>query len=981
MPFPVALSSGEKTTLRTPGYWQRTLVVLNPSETVFRAQSAVDLTDAPFITFAYDNVDVGAFGDVLEGMVCYISATTDIRDAKYRGRVRLVPTSTDFYIDENATLLNTGDYIIVVRDADLFARVRRDTLVDGSIPYHNLPPMMAALPSVLCLYDADADGNVSYTTVQTGVPVASGAAITGWLHTISGDGTVTFTSGTTTSQNPTVQFEAGFHYLWQVQVTDDNGVSNYQMIQVYTVTRTFDAPANTAVVTGDVSHDIDSGFTAALIGYADLTTLIDRTHCAVFTVEHFGDDSDTPIVTNVLMNGRIRSDSINTVGTDDAGQVQQVSFAVEGITSYLQRLKIPSDIVRNVAVPDEWGEMVDPNPFRMAVYAMWAYTTLTNICSFSAESGDFDAWRIGAEPVAIDGEFAIDLLRNLLWERIKAQPNFAPTGEIFLARNTNFLADRSGVVTVIDFTLEDMREFTLDRDSSRVTAQVIAYGGVFESAINQFTLYTSQAPSIVYGDAPETKELTRELLEHDSSVADATTELATRSSNFYAFENPRPLNNVTFYDSMAWLIATNYLRYTFTVPASSNMLGIPYTLEDFWWLQRVNLTINPDGSVDVSAEFPAETSFNDAQVMASLLPNNLSNLNPVLPVLPNDPAFPTDPLELYPSDDPGLGDLQPIDNYSLANTQMPVPPNIAADTAEKQGSTKCQALAVNFRNPNNVSSPKLTVLGGDYTLSIVGSAAIDAEVVYSDPMTSGLGSKSHELSATYPFGTWTAAGNPTRDGTDGGSWIPTQGRTGGGSIEGMIVPAIITQAGVTIDLGVESTVTAFSCWSKFELSNPGATANWLSFWDAAKVMITEVDIGAGGSFGVYGQATWSGSVAGARYVVMNITGNQPAPSRAYLDDISVTYAGSGGAAFGDGFYVFNIEEGVAVDAQLYGASEGLRLDNAVVNPVLIPPFAANHSYKIPFTGTGNQLAARMEFLSYLGNANINLQLQLCRVQS
>jgi len=118
-----------------------------------------------------------------------------------------------------------------------------------------------------------------------------------------------------------------------------------------------------------------------------------------------------------------------------------------------------------------------------------------------------------------------------------------------------------------------------------------------------------------------------------------------------------------------------------------------------------------------------------------------------------------------------------------------------------------------------------------------------------------------------------------------------------------------------------------------------------------------------------------------RVVRINSPGNKPAASRAYLDDISVTYAGSGGATYGDGLYTFEIEEGVAVNAQLYGASEGLRLDNAVVNPVLIPPFAANHSYRIPFTGLGNQLQARMEFLSYAGNQNVNLQLQLCRVQS
>lgn len=951
MPFPSALSAGQYTTLRTSGYWQRTIACLNPTEVVFRAQASESITDAPFITFTWDNADTGAYTSVLQGMVVYLSSTTSIRDAYYRGRVRLAPSATEFYIDENASILTDNDYVIVTRDADLGARIRRDTLVDGSVAYHNLPPMIAGLPSTLCLYDANNDGVVTYAATQTGVAVASGATISSWLWTISGAGATAFTVGTSTSQNPTIQFEAGYHYLVRCRVTDSNGVQMFQFIQVYAVNRTFTAPANTSLVTGSVNADMEAGYTASITAYADVSTLVDRTHCAVFSVEHFGDDSSTPIATNILMNGRIRSDSIQTQGTEEAGQVQQVTFAVEGITAYLQRLRLPNDIVRASAAPDEWGEITNPNPFRMAVYAMWVYTTLPNVCSFSAESGNFDAWRIGAEPMSIDGGFATDVLNSILWERIKAQPNYAPSGEIFLARNVNYLTDRSGVVTVADFALTDILELTIDRDSSKVTAQVIGYGGVFNSTLNTWTIYTAQSPSIVYGDAPETREITREILEYDSTVVEASAELSGRASNDYAFNNPKPLNNVTFYDSMAWLIPTGYQRYTFTIPASANTLGIAYTTADYWQCQSVSLTLNADGSVDVSAEFPGETEFDDAQAVAALLPNNLENLNPVLPVLPNDPAFPTDPLEIYPNDDPGLDDLQPIGNFSLGQTQTPFPPDIAADMTEKQSKPGCQSLAVNFRNASNTPSPKLTVLSASYLMSLVGSASL-GEVA----------------SGTYDTDSPEAV-------LISGSWVadtPMQFARAN-SLGALAEFDIVFSQPVEL---VEFTYQSQSLTGGAATNNTGSCELWLS-----GVLISTLfsfnRTDGGYVWGVSPLVNAINSTTGAGTIFDTIKYKHTHVNR--IADVRGEVVINGAAVLlsGDAFYRYDPDD-PEFTAELYPSGDGLYIDNAAVNPALIPPFAANHEYSIPFTGTGNQVQMRMEIADRTNVQNRNLQVQICR---
>lgn len=717
--FPIPITAPQTTTLRTSGYWSRVFTCLNPNEVVFRAQASQTIDSVPFITFTWYSADVGAYGDVWEGMVCYLSHTTSIRDAYYRGRVRLAPSATNFYIDLNASILTNNDYIIVTRDTDLFARIRQDALVDGSVVYHDLAPQLQDHPNTIVLYDADDDGLCDYTPFQTGIPVDAAATVVDtWAWDVSGNGAVTIDDPTL--EHPTFTFEAGYHYLLRVTYTDDNGQSNYQISQVYAVDRTFNAPVVQPVVTGSINADTDSGWTSNLTAYADVSTLIDRTHCAVWHVQHFGDDSSDPIYDNVLMSGRIRSDSIETEGSSEAGVLQQVTFSVEGLTAYLQRLRVPNDIIRATVSPDEWGEITEPNPYRMAAYMAWAYTTLTNIASFGVEDGSFAAYQIGGEPRGIDGGTALDSLNGIL-DPIKARMNFAPSGALFLARTASYVEDRSSLVTITTFELDDILSYSVARDSSRTYSQIVAFGGVFSSSLNTFIIYSAQAPSIIYGDGGDTRDITREILTANSDSTDASTELGLRASNDYAYNNPKDTLSLPLFDSYAGvLIPTNYQRWCVDFPASSNTLGIAYPDTRYWQLESVSLTINTDGSIDVSGDFPAETSLEDAQRIAGEQPVNIEDAMPVLPVLPNDLAFPTDPLELYPTDTPTTDDYQPIDPFSGMQAYSPLPPDVAGAAAARVGNAGCQTIRANFRSSANATGSKVTTLSAPYVFSAVG---------------------------------------------------------------------------------------------------------------------------------------------------------------------------------------------------------------------------------------------------------------------
>lgn len=969
MPFPSILSAPQKATLRASGYWARVLCVLNTNEVVFIARASQTINTQPFIQFTYDTVTVGAYTDCWAGMILYLSSTSDIRDAYYRGRVRLAPTSGVMYVDENASILTDNDFVIITRDTDLFSRIRRDTLVDGSVTFHKLPDVLADLPSVIVLYDSDNDGSVAYTTIQTPIHVdEDSTSTTTWAWSVSGAGTSIISNAAV--QNPTLTFEAGYHYLIRVVHTNNLGIVNYQISHVYAVTRTFDAPVVQPVIAGSINGDIEDGWTASLTAYADVSTLLDRTHCAVFAVQHFGDNSSDPIVSNVLMNGRIRSDSIQTEASAEAGRIQQVTFAVEGITAYLRRLRIPNDIIRPDATPTQWGEIEQPNPFRMVIYALWVYTTLTNISSVSVETGAFEDWQIGGEPRGIDGGAALDVLTSLL-DTIKAAPNYAPTGEIHLARTVSYLADRSGVDTITTFEQQDIREYTIDRDSSRTTAQVIAFGGVFDSVTNKWVLYTAQAPSIVYGDGGETRELTREILIASSTIAAAQTEIGGRASNDFAYQNPKPLMRLSLFDSYAGLlIPTNYQRWVATIAASTNTLGIAYGASDYWQLQSVSLTINPNGTIDTSGEWPAETSFDDAQVLASLLPNNLSNMNPVLPILPNDYAFPTDPLENYPTDTPALDELGPIDPDSAAQAYTPFPPDIAAQVAQRVGKAGCKVLQPLFSNSSNTTSSWTTVNTDPYLLTVEGFAQVSA-VGWTQLIDFDDEDGSFVQSPTFPYGVYT----PPWDHTDAlvaGVYrraIAIQ-RTGLSSTEFThfallydLTKGTYESSGAFFNVDLGGTLI----WSILDTALTSGT-NLLQTWDGS---LTATSIGMALSSCYLSTPTYDGLV---KFKSIYAEGEGVNP-----------FTGAGGTdRWADAFYSWELnDEGEEINVTALGPSEGLFLDNSLFTPVSgVPPYNPSHRYAdLPFTGTGNVLLARMVFASYAQVQKLYLTLEMCKVTS
>jgi hypothetical protein len=930
MGFPIPVTSDQKATTRASGYWQRTFIAFNPGDIVFQAEADETIDDAPFKSFEWTNTLEGAYTDVWQGMLCYISSTTDYqKDFKYRGRVRLAPSSTEFRIDLNATTLETGDIITVVRDADLFARVRENTLVDGSVAYHNLPPMTEGLPSVVVLYDADNDGDVEWTPDQTGIPVADGATIDTYAWAVSGTGTSSISDDEV--QNPDFVFEAGEHYLVRLVTTDSNGVSNFILVQVYAISRTFTAPVILPAAAGSVSQNLSDGYSGSVTAYGGVANLPYRAHAVVFAVEHFGDNSSTPINTNVLMYGRLRSESITTEGSDEGGAIQTVTYPIEGLTSYMRRLKMPNDIVRSVTSPDEWGEMVNPTPYRMAVYALFAYSTLLNLVSFSAGDSLFIAWKKGGEPSSIDGGFALDVLTTLM-AFVDAAPNFAPDGEIRNEINASQKVDRSGLITIMDFLVQDARAFTLDIDTSQITAQVVGYGGMWNTVNNTFVYFTASAPTVPYTDAPESRELTRLLLQTDNTISEANAELAARTGNDYAVNNPKWMLNVTLRDAHRWIVATNYQRYTWTLSAIYNLREIAITTAIKWQIQSVDITINTDGTYDVGAEFVQETEFSDAQSIANLLPANLEDMNPVFPELSDDLAFPDAPEWMYPTDNPSPEEQQPIGSYSAIMSWSPFPPDQAAEAAEKQDTIRCKAFQVNMRNPGTTLSPFFTAIGESYTLYIGGFGRIAENT----------------------------AGVPATAENGGNGYDTLLDVTAGDNIMITCLPGDTWEGGTGIPYNADGDPGVF---------NPAA------YDPTAEIYSMIYRVGTSGAWAKAGlSVAFTAASSGRLYLMCN---DIPAGHSDNSGTITATVTGltASPTEYGDAYYRWRGDGEMAGEPELFDPTAGLLIDGN--KPGILPDYSPAHTYTVPFTGTDNQIQGAYALADYTDVANKLITIKAC----
>ena len=294
MPFPDALNAGELAMVRQDNCFFKQYLLLTPNDVIWQTQPA-DAVDGslPYARFEWDGTDQGDRANVKEGQTVLITTSdTDLSTLIYRGRVRKVPDATYFYINENSTNLTAAYFVTVINDWDIHEKLERRTAAgdeykDYDLTWEEIPPRITNLQSVYVSDSSDAVVYFDFTpTADAG---ASGAAVTTWLWDIA-DGA--FIVGNANTQIIMAEFPgaATNEHRWvTLTITDDNGVSNYFVFEVYTIDTTVTVSDVIAFDAGDlaITGTIGEGWNATVRGWAGIDDVLDRTRCAIYSRDYY----------------------------------------------------------------------------------------------------------------------------------------------------------------------------------------------------------------------------------------------------------------------------------------------------------------------------------------------------------------------------------------------------------------------------------------------------------------------------------------------------------------------------------------------------------------------------------------------------------------------------------------------------------------------------------------------------------------------
>lgn len=965
MPAVSSITTNQLNTVRSGGYGGECRIAFCPNTVVFSATITQSITDSVFASFTYGTVLQGAYTSVRAGQTVFItetSAASELRRPLFRGRVRTAPSATEFFINESSLNLSAGYVVTVIDTYEVWQRDRNGLLyIDWDVTFTKLLPIVKNMQP---FYYGESATSAQFSFAPVGQAMESGATISGYSWSIAG---ATYNSGSSSTQNITVTIPVG-HVWGHLTITDSVGNSNIFHFEILVCARddtTYMYEAHDSI---QINADIETGLNASVTYFAGVESILNRTRCAILAFDQYQSGSGT--FNKIMFVGYFVNENTSVTGDAISSTLSQTSFDIQSFEAIAAQQFCPLLAIRNVASPTAWDEINLPTPQRIISYLITRYSTLGTLVPVDFQVTD-STWFSGDND--LEGQTLIESINHVI-EEINAALVFFPQGDARLEINANFLSstDRDALPNLIasgNITPDDLYTYDTPLPYFKTVGQVEAGFASFQSSGADTLKFNGLAPASAWLEGNEKPVIMAQLLPANLSQSDAQTEAQQRIADLLEWLQPPEILNLTFHDGWRFLTCSQQVWLTFDLPATDNTRGIAITSDVRYLLLSLSFTWSLDGTWSVTGVARRETQGGNSQIAITISPTTIDTSVPVLPALSDYDSFAPASTLNYLSEDPT--ELQPYKARGVSQF-TPMTTEDAGNVADELPGVNCVVIkpALNFKSNGLRTTPEVTVLGQAYTITVRGNAKIDngAPLSYSDEMTSGLGDKSNVLSATYPFGIWNG-GSSSRNGTNGGTWISTGGRTGGGRIQGALVNANISQAAIAIDLGAEYTVTSVSFWYIYTPS-PGAANNYVSFFDDTKVSIAEnLLVGAGG--GIWRQGTWTGSQAGVRYIAINITCNQTPAATAYLDDITVNYTDASADLLGDAFYQW-IEDGAA---ELYPGTKGLLIDGAV--PSVPPEYNSQHEYTLGFTGTGNVITFQYYLTDYTDSTNVPLYIAVC----
>ena len=715
------------------GHKTRWLAFLNPNIVAFQCLINQTSFATSFAEVAYDNVTVGAFAEVKEGWTVYVSHTSSIQDAYFRGRVRLVPTSDTLYINWTSAAFQNNDSLWIIKETALHERLPRKSggtiFFDYSSAFRQLLPYIENLPTAAA-GKLTSGGNVDFSFAPTAKAATSGATISSWSWDADGG---SFQVGSSSDQNVTIRFTTPGWREVRVTVTDSGGRSNFFTIRCLTYPADYSSIVTRAIIPKSLTNDIKTGWSAQfeVTEGTDLDDMLRLNEIIVVAEDTFTTTlsgvltTDSAIVTGLssttaLSAGQdIRGRGIPSNTTiDSVDSSSEITLSANATRTGRNALKfLSSSIISNVKFVGRIREsdediQLDPQYSRLkrrtleadGLSAQLGRLILATVAlrrrASPAEMGeikDLTLWRgilflltelttattlMSLDFDSTSDDFTVPLIGTQdrsaadnvedVAFAINAFFNWSPTGAAMIARHVHYMSDKSGVVTVANWLSQDFTgRFQVRRQHIEPMGRVIGYAGTFNSISSKTLVLRAKAPAEIWGPGEGRSQVNRQVLAANLSLAQAQFEVAYRTGAEYAARNLLYTINVTHPSGYDNVVnASVYQRQTWAEGG--------FDATKFWLCQRVQINYDDKKHLTkTDALYIEDITGINAQVIAEIAPEDLPFQVPGLPPF-SDNFFM--PLQSYAY--PDGADIPPEDEqpYSPAEAQaVRKPPNKTTD--------------------------------------------------------------------------------------------------------------------------------------------------------------------------------------------------------------------------------------------------------------------------------------------------------------
>lgn len=621
MPFDSAFTSGQLESLRgtasvAKSFRAAQYLSVCPSDNVYTGRINQATIQAPVPELITDGGS-GTLANVRAGMRVLFSHTSDRDDYYFETIVREGVTATLLKINPAGGVgFADNDYYFIVNDfpaETIYPRSIQDVPVPGwDLAWRKLRPIIKDIPPVSVGYVAS--GNLSFAYAPTVQAAADGATISTYLWEVPAG--ITFSSGSSSTKDVTLQVVSGDSYWVHFTATDSNGVASTFHIHIWAHNDAY-PPELLEIGSWELEASIPidplqgagSGFNGSIAAFDGADTLLDRTLICIWQRAYYNETlTNIGSSGNVLFSGRFR-DEDNSMGYDDLSGQQDgvIRFGLEGVLAQLIQRFPPIEILDD-ANPDNWNQVKDLTLWRAIRLCADEYSTVTSVYPLGFDSI--------AETYRVPGRVTQggDLLNSLsdLAMQINAVVQANGLGEVEVARRGNMVdsAARNAMPTIIDLDKRDYhRIISLTRDYTQQVGVLFGDGGSFNTSTGESSAFDVQAPSGQPGIGAADGQLPRQVLASDSSEDVQRTELTTRAGHGLAAQQTPVVLRVLMANGYHGLTPAVDQWYTWTLGADETVSGRIYTTATRWWLRSIRLTGDPErGEIEAECEFVRETS-------------------------------------------------------------------------------------------------------------------------------------------------------------------------------------------------------------------------------------------------------------------------------------------------------------------------------------------------------------------------------------